>query len=137
MFLTAFPEASVEVSESKLVFARLPDVVHCVGQLPLSDLGQLLSPGWRQCAIEGVLSGTLCVTSREDKSEGNILGICSAPVYTLSVMDNDNGAGGPGVTLRRWEEGQSPAPQSSLDTLHRVKHYHMQTTFFKPIQAFS
>lgn len=38
-FLTAFPEAGVEVSESVLVFPRLPDVVNSVGHLPLSDLG--------------------------------------------------------------------------------------------------
>lgn len=47
VFFTAFPEARVEVSKSKLVFARLPYVVDSVGQLPLSDLSQLLSPGWR------------------------------------------------------------------------------------------
>lgn len=64
VFLTAFPETCVEVSKSKLVFTRFPDVVNRVGQLPLSDLGQLVSPGWRQRAVEGVLSGTLCVTMR-------------------------------------------------------------------------
>lgn len=64
VFLTAFPETSVEVSKSKFVFSCLPDVVNRVGQLPLSDLGQLVPPGWRQCAVVGVLSGTLCVTAQ-------------------------------------------------------------------------
>ena len=64
VFLTALPEAGVEVSESKLVFPRLPDVVNCVGQLPLPDLGQLLPSGGRQCPVERVLSGTLCVTTQ-------------------------------------------------------------------------
>lgn len=73
MFLTAFPETSVEVSKSKLVLSRLPDVVNRVGQLPLSDLGQLVPPGWRQCAVEGVLSGTLCMIAQEDDSEKSIL----------------------------------------------------------------
>lgn len=94
VFLTAFPEACVEVSESKLVFPCLPDVVHCVGQLPLSDLGQFLSPGRGQCAVERVLSGTLCVTTQEYNAEKNILGIF---LYLfISVMDN--GVGGSGVT---------------------------------------
>lgn len=61
MFLTAFPEPSVEVSKSELVFTRFPDVVNRVGQLSLSDPGQLVSPGRRQRAVEGVLSGALCV----------------------------------------------------------------------------
>lgn len=66
VLLTAFPETSVEVSESELVFTRLPDVVNRVGQLPLPDLGQLVPPGWRQRAVVRVLSGTLCVTAQED-----------------------------------------------------------------------
>lgn len=74
VFLTAFPETSVEVSKSKLVLSRLPDVLNCVGQLPLSDLGQLFPPGWRQCAVEGVLSGTLCVTAQEEDSVKSSLG---------------------------------------------------------------
>lgn len=69
VFLTAFPETGVEVSESKLVFSRLPDVVNSVGQLPLSDLGQLISPGWRQRAVVGILSGALCVTAQKGNSE--------------------------------------------------------------------
>lgn len=60
MFLTTLPEAGMEVSESELVLPRLPDVVHCVGHLPLPDPGQLVPPGRRHCAVEGVLSGTLC-----------------------------------------------------------------------------
>lgn len=76
VFLTAFPETGVEVSESKLVFTRLPDVVNRVGQLPLPDLGQLVPPGRRQRAVVGVLSGTLCVT-QEDDDERSILGTCS------------------------------------------------------------
>lgn len=74
VFLTAFPEAGMKVSESKLVFPRFPDVVHCIGQLPLSDSGQLLPPGWRQRAVEGVLSGTLCVTTQDDSTEKNTSG---------------------------------------------------------------
>lgn len=69
MFLTAFPETGVEVSESKLVFSRLPDVVNSIGQLPLSDLGQLVSPGWRQRAVVGILSGALCVMAQKDDSK--------------------------------------------------------------------
>lgn len=65
MLLAALPETSVEVSKSKLVFARLPDVVNRIGQLPLSDPGQLFSPGWGQCAVERVLSGTLCVAAEQ------------------------------------------------------------------------
>lgn len=60
MSLTALPETGVEVSESKFVLSRLPDVVDCIGQLPLSDLCQLVSPGRRQGPVEGVLSGALC-----------------------------------------------------------------------------
>lgn len=63
VFLAALPEPGVEVSESKLVFARLPDVVHGVGQLPLPDLGQLFPPGRGQRAVVGVLGGTLCVAA--------------------------------------------------------------------------
>lgn len=59
VLLAAFPEASVEVSKSKLVLARLPDVVDGVGQLPLLDLGQLFPSGRRQRPVERVLSGTL------------------------------------------------------------------------------
>ncbi len=73
VFLTAFPETSVEVSKSKLVFSRLPDVVNRVGQLPLSDLGQLVSSGWRQRVVEGVLCGTLCVDAREKNISGTFL----------------------------------------------------------------
>lgn len=60
MFLAAFPETRVEVPEGELVFTRLPDVVNGVGQLPLSDLGQLVPPGGGQRAVVGVLSGTFC-----------------------------------------------------------------------------
>lgn len=63
VFLAALPEPGVEVSESKLVFARLPDVVHGVGQLPLPDLGQLFPPGRGQRAVVGVLGRTLCVAA--------------------------------------------------------------------------
>lgn len=59
VFLAALPEPSVKISESKLVFARLPNVVHCIGQLPLSDLGQLFPPCWGQCTVVGVLGGAL------------------------------------------------------------------------------
>lgn len=69
MLLAALPEAGVEVSESKLVFARLPDVVHGVGQLPLPDLGQLLPAGWGQRAVVGVLGGTLCVVAGHQEEE--------------------------------------------------------------------
>lgn len=82
VFLTTFPEASVKVSEGKLVLPRLPNVVHCVSQLPLSDPGQLLSPGWRQCAVERVLSWTLCVTAEEDNTEK---GICCSSFCLLIV----------------------------------------------------
>lgn len=67
VFLTAFPETRVEVSKSKLVFSRLPDVLDRVGQLPLSDLGQLVPPGWRQRAVEGVLGGTLCAGGEDNE----------------------------------------------------------------------
>lgn len=73
VFLTAFPEASVEVSESKLVFPRLPYVVDSVGQLPLSDLSQLVSPGRRQCAVEGVLGGTLWEGDRKSRFILNVV----------------------------------------------------------------
>lgn len=65
VFLTALPESGVEVSEGELVFSRLPDVVNGVGLLPLPDLGQLVPPGRRHGAVEGVLSGTLCVTAQQ------------------------------------------------------------------------
>ena len=81
MFLTAFPEAGVEVSESKLVFPRLPDVVNRIGQLPLSDLGQLVPPGWRQCAVEGVLSGTLCGTAQGHDTEKSIFMFLFVPSH--------------------------------------------------------
>lgn len=61
VFLTAFPEASVEVSKSKLVLSSLPDVANCVCHLSLSDLGQLLLSGRRQRSVVGVLCWTLCV----------------------------------------------------------------------------
>lgn len=73
VFLAAFPETSVEVSKSKLVLSGLPDVLNSVGQLPLSDLGQLVPPGRRQRAVEWVLGGTLCVTGQEDHNEKSIL----------------------------------------------------------------
>lgn len=73
VLLTAFPETSVEVSKSKLVFACLPDIVDRVGQLPLSDLGQLVPPGWGQCAVERVLSGTLCVRAQEEDNKNSII----------------------------------------------------------------
>lgn len=85
VFLTTFPEAGVEVSEGKLVFPGLPNVVHCIGQLPLSDPGQLLSPGWRQCAVEGVLSWTLCVTTEEDNTEKGICCSFYFPACCISV----------------------------------------------------
>lgn len=70
VFLTALPESSVKVSESKLVFTRLPDIVHSIGQLPLSDLGQLFSPGRGQCSVVRVLGGTLCMAAgmKENKN---------------------------------------------------------------------
>lgn len=88
VFLTTFPEAGVEVSKGKLVFPRLPDVVHCIGQLPLSDPGQLLPPGGRQCAVEGVLSWTLYVTTEENYTEKSIC--CSFLHWLISVMDTVN-----------------------------------------------
>ena len=60
VLLAALPEARVEVSEGVLVLARLPDVVDGVGQLPLPDLGQLVSPQGGQSAVVGVLGGALC-----------------------------------------------------------------------------
>ena len=86
MFLAAFPETSVEVSESKLVLSRLPDVLNCVGQLPLSDLGQLVPPGWRQRAVEGVLSGTLCVTEEEGDSVKSSLGTLFTCLFWLGEL---------------------------------------------------
>lgn len=68
MFLAAFPETRVEVPEGELVFARLPDVVNGVGQLPLSDLGQLVPPGGRQRAVVGVLSGTFWCDSETTRA---------------------------------------------------------------------
>lgn len=68
VFLTALPEPSVKISESKLVFARLPNVMHCIGQLPLSDLGQLFPPGRGQCAVVGVLGRTLCMAAGQQES---------------------------------------------------------------------
>lgn len=85
VFLTTFPEACVEVSKGKLVFACLPDVVHCVGQLPLSNPGQLLSAGWRQCPVEGVLSWTLCVTTEEKKADESI---CCSFLHLLMQLHN-------------------------------------------------
>ena len=82
VFLTAFPETGVEVSESELVLSRLPDVVNGVGQLPLSDLGQLVSPGWRQRAVVGILSGALCVTAQQDDSEGECGGHIFLAAYS-------------------------------------------------------
>lgn len=64
--LTGEPEAGVEVSQHVLVLSSLPDVVNSIGQLPLSDLSQLFSSGWRQCAVEGVLSGTLFKDKRRE-----------------------------------------------------------------------
>lgn len=58
----------MKISEGKLVFASLPDVVHCIGQLPLSDLGQLFPTGRGQCAVVGVLGGTLCMAAGQEKS---------------------------------------------------------------------
>lgn len=87
MFLTTFPEAGVEVSEGKLVFPGLPNVVHCIGQLSLSDPGQLLSPGWRQRAVEWVLSWTLCVTTEEDNNERPSIAAC---LLCISVKDTVN-----------------------------------------------
>lgn len=69
LFLAAFPEAGVEISKGKLVLPRLPDVVNRIGQLPLPDLGQLLSSGWRKSAVERVLSGTLC----EERHKGTVV----------------------------------------------------------------
>lgn len=65
VLLAAFPEARVEVTESELVFPRLPDVVDGVGQLPLPDLGQLVPPGRRQGSVVGVLSGALWRNSED------------------------------------------------------------------------
>lgn len=73
VFLAAFPEPSVEISEGKLVLARLPDVVHGIGQLPLSDLGQLLPPGRGQCAVVGVLGWTLCTAAGQEERSSAVL----------------------------------------------------------------
>ena len=69
VFLTALPEACVEVSEGVLVLARFPDVVHSVGQLPLPDLGQLIPPCRGHGAVEGVLGGALWKTPHKKTGE--------------------------------------------------------------------
>lgn len=87
VFLTAFPETSVEVSKSKLVFTRFPDVVDRVGQLPLSDPGQLVSPGWRQRAVEGVLSGALCVKTSQKDNKKSVCTFCRLSLISLITSD--------------------------------------------------
>lgn len=91
VFLTALPEAGVEVSESKLVFARLPDVVHGVGQLPLPDLGQLLPAGRGQRAVVGVLGGTLCVVAGQQEEEEEEREEEKSSSATLVGMDGETG----------------------------------------------
>lgn len=86
LLFTAFPEACMEISEGKLVFPCLPDVVYSIGQLSLSDLVQLISSGWRQCPVERVLCGALCVTGDKLSFLGLLLHLVS--IKSLHLIEN-------------------------------------------------